>query len=172
VFFEIAEYSKAQRIFEQLTTLKSDNFSNEIWSSYYHIGQIDFKNGNYHMAIENYEQASTYSVTEFTNYHMANAYYAIQKIDVANKLYNQSIQLVKRKYVLKYPNSHLTQCDTCGFPFGTKEYEDLTLPAKDGHIKMLKEVYENEIINDVISNPEKYLDTTFIKENKDLYLIK
>lgn len=79
---------------------------------------------------------------------------------------------VKRNFIEMYPESAIAQCEICGFPFGSKEYETLTIPTKEGRMHTMKKIKKNKVIQDVINNPDKYLDTNYINKNKNLYLIK
>lgn len=162
IYFYSDKLDDAESIFKQITQLGSTRFNNEKWSAYYHLGQIHYKRGRFEEAIENYNKADEFSKTELTNYHKANAYHALGKSKLAIELYKRSIQFVKRDYIEKHPDSYLAQCDTCGFPFGSKEYEMLTVVQKGDHINTWKKIQENELIKDIISNPMKYKDTVMI----------
>ncbi len=104
----------------------SSNSENEYWAANYHLGQLEYRKGNYRGAINYYNKSRLVMPNYRELYHRANAYYALGKIDSAIQDYNASIEFVKRDYLRLNPNSSLSKCDTCGFPFGSPEYELLT----------------------------------------------
>lgn len=171
-YFYVDDFMNSERIFNKITKLNSSEYANEIWSAYYHLGQSAFKKKQFESAIEFYNIADKYSKTLLTNYHKANAYYSLGLLDSANVNFTKSIAFVKRNFIEMYPESAIAQCEFCGFSFGSKEYELLTIPTREGHMHTMKKLNENKIIQDVINNPEKYLDSNNINKNKNLYLIK
>lgn len=101
---------------------------NEFWAANYHLGQLEYKNKNYRKAINYYNIAHTVNPTNLEIYHRANSYFALGKLDSARQDLKQSLSFVKADFVRENPNSILATCDTCSFPFGSREYELLTEP--------------------------------------------
>ncbi|KAA9333670.1 tetratricopeptide repeat protein [Adhaeribacter soli] len=122
---------------------------NEFWAANYHLGQLEFKEKNYREAINYYNMAHSTDPTDLEIYHRANAYFALGKVDSAQQDLKQSLSFVKRDFVKKNPNSHLAKCDTCSFPFGSKEYEFLTEPKKETIIQTLANFSDDEQIKDL-----------------------
>jgi tetratricopeptide (TPR) repeat protein len=171
-YFYADDFKNAKITFNNITTLEPKQFSNEIWSSYYHLGQIAYKTGHFEYAISLYNKADKYTQTLLTNYHKANAFYSLGLLDSADVNFKKSITFVKSNFIEMYPESAIAKCDKCGFSFGSIEYELLTIPTKEGHMHTMKKLFENEIIQDVINNPKKYLDTNYIKKSDKIYLIR
>ncbi|WP_043023738.1 tetratricopeptide repeat protein [Fluviicola taffensis] len=171
-YFYTDDFEKSESIFYTITKLNPSEYSNEIWSAYYHLGQTAYKSKQFKKAIELYCRADQYSKTLLTNYHKANAFYSLGLIDSADVNFNKSIGFVKQDFIEMYPESAIAQCEICGFPFGSKEYELLTVPTREGHMHTMKKLEENKIVQDVIHNPDKYLDSTNLKNNKNIYFIK
>lgn len=172
IYFYADDLKNAEMFFDKITKSNFSKFSSEVWSSYYHLGQIAYKKGQFQAAINFYNEADISCRTQLTNYHKANAFYSLGLLDSARFNFNKSIKFVKREFVNENPTSALAQCDTCGFPFGSKEYESLTIPSKDGYKRIMEKLENNKIFQDVTNHPEKYLDTNDIKKNKDLHLIR
>lgn len=170
-YFYADDFKNSEIIFNNITKLNPSEYSNEMWSAYYHLGQTAYKTKQFKTAIELYNKADNYSKTLLTNYHKANAFYSLGLIDSANVNFTKSIKFVKRNFIEMYPKSAIAQCDICGFPFGSEEYELLTVPTREGHMHTMQKLKDNKTIQDVINNPGKYLDTNNIKNNQDLYLI-
>ena len=118
----------AEQKFLQLLKLSTEKVEkeNEFWAANYHLGQLEFKKKNYRKAIDYYNAAHIVSPSNFELYHRANAYFALGLVDSARQDFNTSIRFVKRDFIKEFPKSLIAQCDTCGFPFGSKEYELLT----------------------------------------------
>ncbi|AEV32803.1 tetratricopeptide repeat protein [Owenweeksia hongkongensis] len=116
------DIESAYQEFLKLSSKSEGTADNEYWSANYHLGQIEYLKGNYRESINYYNIARGVQTTSSETYHRANAYYALGERDSAIDCYNRSIQSVKAKYILEYPNLIPAQCDTCGFPFGTQEY--------------------------------------------------
>lgn len=117
-----------EKMLNELLRLSKNRIGNEneYWAANYHLGQLEYKKKHYRKAINYYNTAHLTSPTNLEIYHRANSYFALGKIDSARLDLRQSIKFVKSDYVDKNPNSILAQCDTCSFPFGSKEYELLT----------------------------------------------
>ncbi len=171
-YFYVDDFVNSEKMLNKITKLKSQESSNEKWSAYYHLGQISYKNKQYKTAIEFYNKADDYSNTLFTNYHKANAFHSLGDLDSAEINFTKSIEFVKRNFIEIFPESAIAKCKICGFPFGSKEYELLTVPTREGKKFMMKKIEENEIIQDVIKNPGKYLDTNYLKNNENIYIIE
>jgi len=125
----MSKYEDAESTFEKLM-IKSEEEenTNENWAANYHLGQIMYKQGEFRKAINYYNNAEEIKHTLNNLYHRANAYYALGIKDSAIWDYNQSIEFVKKDFINEYPNTILDKCDTCGFEFGSKEYDILTEP--------------------------------------------
>ena len=130
----------------QLLKLSINKHQNEFWAANYHLGQVEFRKGNYRKAIGYYNVAHKIKPTKLEIYHRANAYFALGLHDSARQDFNESLQFVKMDFVKMYPNSEIAQCDTCGFQFGSKEYELLTEPDSESMINKLKKYLSNEEI--------------------------
>jgi tetratricopeptide (TPR) repeat protein len=98
----------------------------EFWASNYNLGKLEFEKRNYRRAINYYNAAHTVRPTELEIYHRANAYFALGQLDSAKQDLRQSLSFIKSDFLKKYPTSLLAACDSCYFPFGSKEYELLT----------------------------------------------
>lgn len=143
VAIRMEDYELAENHLKKLARLSTNN-ENEFWAANYHLGQIEYKKGNYQNAVNYYNKARSAKPTNLELYHRANAYYALGQIDSAVQDYNESIEFVKRDYVRANPNSTLAKCDTCGFPFGTLEYELLTTTKPGPAMKTLLQKLESE----------------------------
>ena len=131
---------------------------NEFWAANYHLGQLEFKKKNYQKAITHYNIAHKAKPTKLEIYHRANSYFALGQIDSANQDLKHSLSFVKAGYVRKYPNSNLAKCDTCAFPFGSKEYELLTEPNGENIIQILERFPDDENLeelNEKLKSKEK-----------------
>lgn len=122
---------------------------NEFWAANYHLGQLEFKKKNYRQAIAYYNTAHLVDPNNFNLYHRANSFFALGLLDSARQDFNTSIRFVKKNFVRKYPNSQLAQCDTCGFPFGSKEYELLAEPNGETIIQTLDKYADDKQINEL-----------------------
>jgi tetratricopeptide (TPR) repeat protein len=149
-----------EQYLQQLLGLSKDKRGNEneFWAANYHLGQLEFKMKNYRQAIDYYNTAQVVNPNNFNLYHRANAFFALGLLDSARRDFNTSIHFVKKDFVRKYPNSQLAQCDTCGFPFGSKEYELLTESNGETIIQALDKYEDNKQIkelNDILKSTEK-----------------
>lgn len=145
---------------QQLLVLSKDRIGkeNEVEAANYHLGQLEFKKKNYRKAIDYYNAAQVVKPNNFNLYHRANSFFALGLLDSARQDFNTSIQFVKKEFVRKYPNSQLAQCDTCGFPFGSKEYELLAEPNEETIIQSLEKYADDKQIkelNDKLKSTEK-----------------
>ena len=131
LFFKDCDHAKAETAFKRIIEYDKKGSEIELWSANYHLGQIEYKRGNFRKAVTYYNIAIKYGERDQDLYHRANAYYALGLKDSAIRDYNKSIQNVKYEFVHKYPKSYAASCDTCGFPFGSKEYGIFTETNKD-----------------------------------------
>jgi len=131
---------------------------NEFWAANYHLGQLEFKKKNYRKAIEYYNIAHSANPTKLEIYHRANSYFALGQLDSARRDLKLSLSFVKADFIRENPNSILATCDTCAFPFGSREYELLTEPNGETIIQTLdKFANEKQIkeLNDKLKATEK-----------------
>lgn len=155
----IGDLQSEEQYLQQLFRLSKDRNGkeNEFWAANYHLGQLEYKKKNYRKAIEHYNLAHSVTPTNLEIYHRANSYFALGQLDSARQDLRQSLAFVKGDFVMKNPNSILANCDTCAFPFGSKEFELLAEPNRETIIQTL----------------DKFADDKRIKElNDKLKLIK
>jgi tetratricopeptide (TPR) repeat protein len=134
----------------KLLKLSENKYRLGYWAANYHLGQLEYKKQNYRKAIAYYNNAHSVDPTNLEIYHRANAYYSLGKPDSAIQDYNQSIRFVKGDFVRAFPNSSLAKCDTCGFPFGSAEYDIFTEHTRKYIYDFLKgPAPENPAVKDI-----------------------
>ena len=149
-----------EKYLQQLLKLSNDKKGkeNEFWAANYHLGQIEFKKKNYRKSINYYNIAHIAKPTNLEIYHRANSYFALGQLDSARQDLKQSLAFVKADFIRKNPKSMLAKCDTCAFPFGSKEYELLTEPNGETIIQTLDKFADDKQIkelNDKLKSTEK-----------------
>lgn len=149
-----------EQYLQKLLLLSKDRAEkeNEFWAANYHLGQLEFKKKNYRKAINYYNIAHSATPTNLEIYHRANSYFALGQLDSARLDLNQSLPFVKADLVRKYPNSILAKCDTCAFPFDSREFELLTEPNRETLIQTLDKFSDDKKIkelNDNLKSTEK-----------------
>lgn len=122
----LGHWDTAKNTFQELLSNCDQTDTLELWAAHYHLGQVEYKLNNYRGAIAHYLEALEFSKSKLTLYHRANAYAAIGLRDSAVADYNASIAFAKYDYVRANPTSSISRCDTCGFSFGSLEYDLLT----------------------------------------------
>jgi tetratricopeptide (TPR) repeat protein len=154
------DFETEEQYLQQLLKLSKDKQGkeNEFWAANYHLGKVEFKKKNYRKAIDYYNIAHIATPTNLELYHRANSYFALGLLDSARQDLKQSLSFVKADFVRKNPNSILATCDTCSFPFGSREYELLTEPNGETIIQTLDKFADDKSIkelNDKLKSTEK-----------------
>ena len=134
----LRDWPAAKQTFKDLLNECSSVDSLVLWAAHYHLGQVEYKFGDYREALLQYGHALRFSDTKLTLYHRANAYTAIGLNDSAVADYNASIAFVKHDYVRDHPGTSIDRCDTCGFPFGSKEYDLLTERTRGTLLELIR----------------------------------
>jgi tetratricopeptide (TPR) repeat protein len=141
----LSDWPSAKQTFHELLGECGPGDSTELWASHYHLGQVEYKLGNYREALLQYGKALEYSTSKLPLYHRANAYAAIGLKDSAIADYNASIVFAKHDYIRAHPNSSISRCDTCGFPFGSKEYDLLTERARGTVLEVIQQAVADSV---------------------------
>ena len=111
---------------KRLRNLSENKSRLNYWAANYHLGRLEYARHNYRRAITYYNIAHNVDPTLIEVYHRANSYYSLGKLDSARQDFNSTIKFVKEDFVRRFPNTSLSKCDTCGFPFGSQSYNILT----------------------------------------------
>lgn len=141
----LREWTSAQHTFQDLLSACDSSDTLELWAAHYHLGQVAYKLGNYREAVIHYGKAREYSTSTLPLYHRANAYAAIGLKDSAIADYNASIVFAKHDYARTHPNSSINRCDTCGFPFGSKEYDLLTEQSRGTVLEVIRQAVSDSV---------------------------
>lgn len=97
-------------------------YDNDKESAFSRLGKISVKNKEYTKAIDNLSQAIDIKRVPRAIYIRANAYYLNHQPELAQKDYEESIDLIRKIHIHNHPVYKHILCDTCGPNFGTEAY--------------------------------------------------
>jgi tetratricopeptide (TPR) repeat protein len=127
VYEEIGKIDSAIYYYNKILQAESEvdkyiGYDNDRESAFSRLGQIAFKNTDYEEAIQYLSNAIKIKRIPKALYIRANAYFLTNNLELAQKDYDESIDMIRKIYINKNPYFKNILCDTCGSFFGKKEY--------------------------------------------------
>lgn len=127
IYEKVGKIDSAKFYYNKILQTKSKidkhlGFDNDRETTYCRLGEIAFNNANYNDAIKYLSEAIEIQRIPKSLYIRANAYYLTGKYDLAQKDYDESIDLIRKIYINEHPYFKDILCDTCGTFFGKDEY--------------------------------------------------